>query len=137
MDTILAVLYLMTIGSVGLFALFLYVFGLALPEADGVRTRRAIVAEVRERTDADPERLALFHARDAVFDLGRTAPDYPTADALRAALADGRVRWVLARNRYLNGVDLPATVVATEAVLPWEGAEQVGDKLVLLEATVR
>jgi hypothetical protein len=44
---------------------------------------------------------------------------------------------VLARSRYLNGLDLPARVVATEAVLPWEGADQVGDKLVLLEVIAR
>jgi hypothetical protein len=111
-----------------------YVFAVALPAADGVRTRKAFAADVRGVTASEPDRLAAFHARDAAFDLGRTAPDYPTAAALADDLRAGRVRWVLARRRYLAGADLPARIVLEEAVQPWDGADQVGDKLVLLEA---
>ena len=116
------------------FAAFGYGFGVAWPELDDQRTRRAFIADVQVRTADDPDRLAVFHARDSVFDLGRTAPDYPDADRLAADLRGGQVRWVIARRRYLAGVDLPARIVLEEAVRPWDG-DQVGDKLVLLEVT--
>ncbi len=122
-------------AAVMAFAAFGYGFGVAWPALDDQRTRRAFLADVLERTAGEPERLAVFHARDSVFDLGRTAPDYPDAEGLAADLRGGRVRWVIARRRYLAGVHLPATIVLEEAVRPWEGVEQVGDKLVLLEVT--
>ena len=117
------------------FAAFGYGFGVAWPALDEQRTRRAFLADVQARTADDPDRLAVFHARDSVFELGRTAPDYPDADTLAADLRGGRVRWVLARRRYLAGANLPANIVLEEAVRPWDGADQVGDKLVLLEVT--
>lgn len=111
-----------------------YTFVVVLPAVDGLRTRKAFTAEVRQLTAPDPGRLAVYHARDAVFDLGRTAPDYPTADALADAVRTGRVRWVLARRRYAEAAHLPARVAAAEPVQPWEGADQAADKLVLLDA---
>ncbi len=121
-------------AAVVAFAAFGYGFGVAWPELDDQRTRRAFLADVQARTCEDPDRLAMFHARDSVFDLGRTAPDYPDADRLAADLRGGQVRWVIARRRYLAGVKLPANIVLEEAVRPWDG-DQVGDKLVLLEVT--
>ena len=116
------------------FAAFGYGFTVAWPAVDDQRTRRSFLADVVARTAGDPDRLAVFHARDSVFELGRTAPDYADGDRLAADLLDGRVRWVLARRRYLAGVNLPANIVLEEAVRPWDG-DQVGDKLVLLEVT--
>ena len=116
------------------FAAFGYGFGVAWPELDDQRTRRAFLADVLAITAGQPDRLAVFHARDSVFELGRTAADYPDGDKLAADLRDGKVRWVIARRRYLAGVHLPATIVHEEVARPWE-VEQVGDKLVLLEVT--
>ncbi len=112
-----------------------YVLLDALPAAEGYRTRRAFAAEVRERVAAEPGRLALFHARDVVFDLGYPAPvpEYETAEELAAAVRAGRVRWVIARKRYLAAVHLPAVPVAEEPGFPWDGPDQAGDKMVLLE----
>jgi 4-amino-4-deoxy-L-arabinose transferase-like glycosyltransferase len=112
-----------------------YTFLVAMPAADEFRTRKAFSNEVRERTSNEPDRLALFHARDVAFDLGRTAPvpDYATQDALIKAIRAGTVRWVIARTRYLAGIDLPATILFREAVHPWEGIDQLGDKMVLME----
>ncbi len=108
----------------------------ALPAAEGYRTRRAFAAAVRDRVAADPDRLALFHARDVAFDLGRPTPvpEFGTAGELAEAVRAGRVRWVVARRRYLAGADLPAAPVCGEAVYPWDGENQLGDKMVLLEA---
>ena len=122
-------------ATICVFALMLYVFGVAWPEADDQRTRRAFVAEVQSRTVDAPDKLALFHARDIVFDLGRTVPDYTDAIELTTAMNAGKVRWFLARRRYLAGIPFPAQIVLEEAVRPWEGNEQLGDKMVLLQAS--
>lgn len=113
---------------------FTFAFTLALPAVDGERTRRSFAAEVRRRTDDQPEKLALYRARDVVFDLGRTADDFAEPGAVADALRSGRVRWVLARRRYLAGVEWPAAIVLEETVRPWDGPDQLGDKLLLLEA---
>jgi hypothetical protein len=113
-----------------------YTFLLALPAADAYRTRKAFAAEVRTRTESVPDQLGVFHARDLAFDLGRDGPvpRYDSAEGLTAAIRAGRVRWVVARTRYLAGVDLPARIVLNEERFPWEGIDQLGDKMVLLEA---
>jgi 4-amino-4-deoxy-L-arabinose transferase-like glycosyltransferase len=124
--------------SAGIAALALgYTFLVALPAADEYRTRKSFAAEVRQLTDEDPDRLALFHARDVAFDLGRAGPvpNYDSVDELVSAIRAGRVRWIVARTRYLANVNLPATAVLNEPRFPWEGIEQVGDKMILLEAT--
>jgi hypothetical protein len=105
-----------------------------LPAVDGLRTRKAFAAEVRRLTDPEPDGLALFHARDAVFELDRLAPEYTTEAGLTAAVQSGRVRWVLARRRYLGDLAALATrAVAEEPSQPWEATDQAGDKLVLME----
>jgi 4-amino-4-deoxy-L-arabinose transferase-like glycosyltransferase len=123
--------------SAGIAALAVgYTFLVALPAADEYRSRKSFAAEVRDLTGEDPDLLALFHARDVAFDLGRAAPipNYDSADELAVAIRAGRVRWVVARTRYLANVDLPATAVLSEPRFPWEGIEQIGDKMVLLRA---
>ena len=111
-----------------------YGFWVALPAVDDFRTRQAFALEVRTRTDRDPDKLALFHAETVVFDLGRTASEYSTPEALTEAIRLGRVRWVVARRRYLTGADLPARIVYEEATHPWDGEDQLANKLLLLEA---
>ncbi len=111
-----------------------YGFWVALPAVDGFRTRQAFALEVRTRTDHEPEKLALLHAETVVFDLGRTATEYSTAEALTRAIRLGRVRWFVARRRYLAGADLPARIVHEESTHPWEGEDQMANKLLLLEA---
>ncbi|QEL19469.1 ArnT family glycosyltransferase [Limnoglobus roseus] len=119
----------------GVWLALFYVFAVAYPAADELRPRQDFLAVVRDRTAADPTRLALFHASDTVFDLGRTAPEFLTSDELTAAVTAGRVRWVVAPRRHLVGVELRAAVIAEEAVHPWETQERIANKLSLVELT--
>jgi 4-amino-4-deoxy-L-arabinose transferase-like glycosyltransferase len=125
----------LAVANYAAFAGLAYVLLIALPATEEYRTRRNFADEVRARVAAEPGRLALFHARDVVFDLRPASPipAYQTAEELTAAVRDGRVRWVLARRRYLALVDLPTAPVLDEAVQPWEGRDQIGDKMVLLD----
>lgn len=72
---------------------------------------------------------------DAVFDLGRTAPEYLTAAELAAAVDGGRVRWVVGPRRLAAAVGVRAEVSAEEAARPWESPDRAGDELVLWAVT--
>ncbi|OWK35111.1 Polymyxin resistance protein [Fimbriiglobus ruber] len=119
------------------FAGLAYALLVALPAADEFRTRRTFAAEVRARVADAPDHLALYHARDIAFDLNHPVRlhEYTAPDELTAALRAGTVRWVIARRRYLAGLTLPAAVQFEEKAYPWDGTDQLGDKMVLLEAT--
>lgn len=115
------------------FAVFMFGFGVVYPRADDLRTRRDFLNVVRDRTDADPTRLGLFHASDTVFDLGRTTPEFTATEELSAAVASGRVRWVVLPRRLLSEAHFRAGVVAEEAAKPWETQERSANKLLLLD----
>ncbi len=113
-------------------------FGLlvAFPAMDEYRTRRGFAAEVNRAVAEEPEKLALYHARDVGFQLARPAPlpDFEDAEEFQAAGADRRGRWVIVRRRYLPQLAGTATaLVLEEASYPWEGPDQLGDKMLLLK----
>ena len=112
-----------------------YLFGVAYPAADALRTRREFLHLVRARTDADPTRLAVFQANDVVFDLGRIVPAYIEATELSQAIREKRVRWVLSSQRHLEAAQLTGQIVAEEPIQPWEFEEQEKNKLVLWEVS--
>ncbi len=112
-------------------------FGLlvALPSMDDYRTRRSFAADVNRAVASDPEKLALYHARDVVFQLARPAPlpDFEDAGTFHTAAASGQIRWVIVRRRYWPQLaSTPTTPILEEATHPWEGADQLGDKMILL-----
>ena len=111
-----------------------YLFGVAYPAADALRTRHEFLQLVRAKTDEeDPARLAVFQANDVVFDLGRIVPAYIEATELSQAIREKRVRWVLSSQRHLEAAQLTGQIVAEEPIQPWEFEEQEKNKLVLWE----
>jgi len=112
-----------------------YLFGVAYPAADALRTRRDFLHHVRAKTDEDPTRLAVFQANDVVFDLGRIVPAYIEATELSQAIREKRIRWVLSSQRHLNAAQLTGKVVAEEPVQPWEFEEQEKNKLILWQVS--
>jgi 4-amino-4-deoxy-L-arabinose transferase-like glycosyltransferase len=113
-----------------------YTFLVALPAADAYRSRKSFATAVKDLTADDPDRLALYRARDLSFDLNSDRPiqQFDSPADVAAALRTGRVKWVVVRTRYLAGTDWPAGIILSEEHFPWEGIDQVGDKMVLLEA---
>jgi len=111
-----------------------FLFLIAIPELASLRSRQLFAAQVRERTNLKD--LALFHAREIVFDLAAPSllPEYRDPDRLADDLRSGAVGWVIARRRYLRDVALPAEWALEEPSHPWERNDQIGDKLILLAA---
>lgn len=110
-----------------------YATVIAFPAADEFRTRRAFADSVRRLTACDE--LALYRARDIVFDLRSPAPltDYQSPAELTTAFATGRSRWVIARRRYWTALNLPGHVATEEPTRPWDGPDQLGDKMLLID----
>ena len=113
-------------------------FGLLVvfPAMDEYRTRRGFAEDVNRATAAEPEKLALYHSRDVVFQLNRTTalPDFEEPETFHAAARAGEIRWVIVRKRYLPQLAKTNTaVILEEATYPWEGADQLGDKMLLLK----
>jgi 4-amino-4-deoxy-L-arabinose transferase-like glycosyltransferase len=109
-------------------------FGVVLPSLDGQRTRRDFLDRVADDTRAEPDRLGLYHASDAVFDLGRTVAEYATPDQIAESIRAGRLRWVVVPRRRLDELGA-VVVVAAETSRPWESAEHHANKLLLVEVT--
>lgn len=105
-----------------------------LTMTEDFRTRRAFAAEVRAHV-SDPAQLGLYHARDLVFDLAspEPVPEYQTPEELLAGIEGHRVHWLVVRRRYLAGLSLDGVTVAAEPGRPWDGLDQAGDKMILLE----
>ncbi len=113
-----------------------FAFLVALPATDDYRSRRSFVAGVNAAVSAEPETLGLYHARDLVFQLARPVPllDFEQADEFHRAAISGQVHWVIVRRRYLAQLAATTTVlILEEATYPWEGPDQLGDKMLLLK----
>ena len=119
------------------FVASLHLFAFVFPELEQYRTRRPFVHLVRDQTAADPRRLGLLHASDTVFDLGRTAPEFDRPEELIAAIRAGDIRWILGPRKLVVELRPMTSVVAEERSQPWEIEDQLGNKLILLEANPR
>jgi hypothetical protein len=111
-----------------------YVFGVVLPALEPYRGERPFALAVREVVGHDPTGLALYRTRELVYYLGYAEPiaEFDTREHLAAATAAGQVRWVILRRRDLEGLELPANIVAEEPSHPWEDAAEWRTKAVLL-----
>jgi 4-amino-4-deoxy-L-arabinose transferase-like glycosyltransferase len=116
------------------FSFLAYLFVAALPSAEVYRDDKGFARRVRAQLGTEVASLALYRTREPVFylDLAEPLPEYADGADLRRAFEDGRVCWVLLRRRDLGGIDLPRTVVGSEATFPWEGDEQRANKMVLI-----
>lgn len=107
-----------------------------LPATDDYRSRRSFVAGVNSAVSAEPDTLALYHARDLLFQLARPVPlhDFELAEEFHRATASGQVHWVIVRRRYLPQLSATTTaLILEEGTYPWEGPDQLGDKMLLLK----
>src|SRR5258708_31271632 len=103
---------------------------IALPGAEPYRWQRPFAAEVRALTGDD---LALYRTREMVYylNLAHDLEEFETEPALRSAVADGRVRWLLLSERDLRQFDLPMTVVARAPLHEWDKGLESGNRTVL------
>jgi 4-amino-4-deoxy-L-arabinose transferase-like glycosyltransferase len=106
--------------TAGLSMTFLFLF--ALPAAEQYRGEKTFAQQVRRTVGADTPGLALYRTREVVFylDLQEHVNEFESDNALSAAVAEGRVRWLIVRERDLDHVPRPYIVANAAAAYPWE-----------------
>ena len=111
---------------------YLYLF--AIPAVETYRDDRGFAGRVKQVVGDEIDGLAFYRTREPVFYLNIPAPleEYNDGKALAEAHRTGRVRWVIGRRRDLADIDLPASVIDSEASYSWEEASQRSNKLLLV-----
>lgn len=119
------------------FMIYLYLF--ALPAVEAYRTQKPFADAVKAAIGADMDRLALYRTRAIVFYLDSPVPlaEYHTPEDLVNGVDEGRVRWIILRRRDWESLEDKGSPRISETVQPWEGAVQIGTKLLLVEVGSR
>jgi hypothetical protein len=122
--------------SVGVVAyLFMvYFFVFAMPAGDTYRGEKPFAYRVRQLIGRDTSELAFYKSQGPAFylDLPKPVPEYDRLADLDAAIKAGNVRWLVVRRRELPTVNIPAKVVASEMINPWDPREHRLNSMVLV-----
>ena len=111
-----------------------YFFVFAMPAGDAWRGEKDFARQVRALIGDQSERLAFYNNGGPVYylDLPKPVPSFNARRQLDAAVSSGVTRWVVMRQRDVAALGLAASVVAHEAVYPWDSKEHHRNAMVLL-----
>jgi 4-amino-4-deoxy-L-arabinose transferase-like glycosyltransferase len=122
--------------SVGVVAylFMLYFFVFAMPAGDAYRGEKPFAKRVRQLIGSDTSELAFYKNHGPAFylDLPKPVPEYERLADLNAAIKAGNIRWLVVRRRELPTVNIPAEVVASEMINPWDAKEHRLNTMVLV-----
>ncbi|HLW70207.1 MAG TPA: glycosyltransferase family 39 protein [Candidatus Binataceae bacterium] len=115
-----------------LFMFYFFVF--AMPAGDAWRGEKPFAYRIRDLIGADTAALAFYRVGGPVYylDLPHSVPTYESRRELDQSINTGATRWVVVRQRDLQILDVPAAVVAREAVFPWDSKEHRLNAMVLV-----
>jgi 4-amino-4-deoxy-L-arabinose transferase-like glycosyltransferase len=116
-----------------LFMMYFFVF--AMPASDAWRGEKPFANEVRQIIASDTGSLACFKNEGPIYYLGlpNPIPYYAKLSDLDVAIRNGHVRWVIVRRRDTSQLAVPAKIVASEAVYPWDRGEHRLNAMVLIK----
>ncbi|MGH7813039.1 MAG: ArnT family glycosyltransferase [Candidatus Binataceae bacterium] len=122
--------------SIGLIAYcaMVYIYIFATPAADAYRPEKPFAYTVLKLTGGRTDGLAFYKTLEGDFYLRpqKPLPKFMHLDNLKAAVDDGTVRWFIVRRRDLPKLAVPETILAAEASYPWETAENLRNKVLLV-----
>lgn len=112
-----------------------YGYLLLWPNLDAVRTQKSFAMNVLQVDQLDDRELILYRNRDIVYYLGKPHPIQECHDllALRQAIQDRPVRWLIVRRRDLDDLPFPYQEIIQETCFGWEEKNRLEGKLVLLK----
>lgn len=115
-----------------LFMFYLFVF--AMPAGDAWRGEKNFAQQVRALIDGQSAALAFYRNGGPVYylDLPNPVASFNARRQLDAAVDAGRTRWVVMRQRDVADLGLAASVVAREAVYPWDSPDHRLNAMVLV-----
>jgi 4-amino-4-deoxy-L-arabinose transferase-like glycosyltransferase len=124
----------LSIGIVAyLFMIYFFVF--AMPAGDAWRDEKPFALQVRSLIADQTSELAFFTNEGPTFylDLPKPVPEYGRVADLSAAVASGKVRWIVVRRRDIQRLKLPVVVEVSETVYPWDSEDHKLNRMVLVE----
>jgi 4-amino-4-deoxy-L-arabinose transferase-like glycosyltransferase len=116
-----------------LFMIYFFVF--AMPAGDAWRDEKPFALQVRRVIAGQTSALAFFTNEGPAFYLGlpKPVPEYDRPTDLSAAVASGKVRWIVVRCRDIERLKLPVVVELSETVYPWDSKDHRLNRMVLVE----
>jgi 4-amino-4-deoxy-L-arabinose transferase-like glycosyltransferase len=111
-----------------------YIYIFAMPAAEAYRGEKpfgyAALNKIGDRTD----KLALFETQGPLFYLNppKPLPEFEKKQDLQDAIANAGIEWFIVRRRDMPQLDVPTTVELSEASFPWETADNIRNKVVLV-----
>ncbi|MGO9056985.1 MAG: glycosyltransferase family 39 protein [Candidatus Binataceae bacterium] len=114
----------------------LFVFVVAMPQAEQYRYERSFARTVRSTIDGSPDQLALYRIWGPglvyYLSMSRPIPTFASPDSL-AGFAESRGgAWVITRERDAQDLKLQHEMLAGEPELPWDSASEKRSRYVLL-----
>ncbi len=123
----------MSVGIIAYLSLA-YIYLFAMPAAEAYRAEKPFATVVMEQAGPQLNSLAFYNNLESFFYIEpfMTHPLFLDPAALHKAIANGRVRWVMVKDRDLAALELDGTVVAREQLFPWQGERGIRDAVVLV-----
>lgn len=122
-----------SMGAIAYLAMaYLYLF--AMPAAEAYRSEKPFGYAVLSRTGGSTDGLVLFDTEGPLFYLAppKPLPEFHKLKDLQAAIATGKVRWMLVRRRDMPRLDTPTSVELSEKSYPWETGYNYRNKVLLV-----
>jgi hypothetical protein len=112
-----------------------YVNIFAMPAAEAYRGEKTFALQAAVLLHGDTSTLGFYKTLGGLFYLNPPRPIFKTDNLpdLHAAIRKAGLRWILTHRRDLAEIDMPARVRLEEASFPWEDAQQIRAKGVLIE----
>ncbi len=112
-----------------------YVNIFAMPAAEAYRGEKTFALQAAVLLHGDTSTLGFYKTLGGLFYLNppRPIPKTDNLPDLHAAIRKESLRWILTHRRDLAEIDTPARVRLEEASFPWEDAQQIRAKGVLIE----
>ncbi len=119
--------------GVAAYAAMTYIFIFATPAADAYRGEKPFAYEVLKLLGPNNPELGFYKTVGPLFylDPSKPLPEFDHGKDLGEAVNRGLIKWVIVRRRDLPSAGMTVKILAAEASFPWEGPQQVRNKVVL------
>jgi 4-amino-4-deoxy-L-arabinose transferase-like glycosyltransferase len=122
--------------SVGIIAYLamVYIYLVFMPAAENYRAEKPFAGLVMAKVGPQLRSLAFYNNLEGFYYIEPFTPHRLFLDpaALHKAIANGRVRWLMVKDRDLASLKLDGVVVAREQSFPWQGERGVREAVVLV-----
>jgi hypothetical protein len=123
-----------SVGIIAYLSMY-YIFGMAMPAFEIYRPEKSFAAVVRDEVGPDLGRLGFYRNLETFFYLNspNPLPEYDNPWALRKAIKNGRINWLLIRESDEKKLGINGNLVASEVTYPWQPPKKASDRIVLFK----